>query len=97
MFSIRRRRPLLQRKRRPLREQEPPTRQALTTEGPVPMRLARSGWWPQAWLTYLPVPADSMWTPVESALDSNERTARLCCILLVLCVPTVLALMMLRV
>jgi hypothetical protein len=38
-----------------------------------------------------------MWTPVESALDSNERTARLCCILLVLCVPTVLALMMLRV
>ena len=45
---------------------------------------ARSGPWPQAWLTHFPAPPESIWTPIGSALDSTGRTVRLCIILLVL-------------
>jgi hypothetical protein len=36
------------------------------------------------------------WAVIASALDSTGRTVRLCIILLVLCVPTVLLLAMLK-
>jgi hypothetical protein len=42
-------------------------------------------------------PPEGRWGVIRYALDSTGRTARLCIILLVLCVPTVLALMMLKV
>jgi hypothetical protein len=46
------------------------------------------------WWTYCPAPApsDSVWVPVGDAIRDTGRTVRLCVILLVLCVPTVLML-----
>ena len=41
-------------------------------------------------------PEDSIWTPIGYALDSTGRTVRLCIILLVLCLPTVLLLAVLK-
>jgi myo-inositol catabolism protein IolC len=59
------------------------------------MRLApgddRPPWW-----TRSPAAEAWRWAVIRYALDSTERTVRLCVILLVLCVPTVLLLAMLK-
>jgi hypothetical protein len=41
-------------------------------------------------------PPEGRWAVIRYALDSTGRTARLCIILLVLCVPTMLLLVMLK-
>jgi hypothetical protein len=60
------------------------------------MRLAPNDAKPPLWSTYFPAAEGWRWAVIRYALDSNGRTARLCVILLVLCIPTVLLLVMLK-